>query len=150
MKHRIKHYILLAMSVFVFIGSFYLIYIQNIDGVYINQPATFFVDNQNFKTDKQVYQRGDIVSIFTSFCMNRTVTTLSTWRLINETVITFPTTPAHLLPKGCVKNKWVPIGGIPNYAVSGVHHLEGTSELKLNNLHSIYLYFRSQDFTVTP
>lgn len=144
-----KIFIFIIFSITVF-GSIGLIYMQTIDGTLINPPFTFQpgIDPQNFKTDKATYHRGEMVSILTSVCKNRDYTADVTWKLINETVITFPTSPTKINSPGCLINKYIPIGEIPMYAVLGPHHLEGTSAVKVNPFHILYFNFRSQDFNV--
>lgn len=127
-------------------GSFVLMYMQNIDGVLVDKPATFNVDIQNFKTDKEVYHRGDTVKIYTDYCRNRSFEARTTWRIINATQITFPEKVTQNTA-GCTKN-WIAIGDVPFYAVSGVHHLEAVSALKISPIKTIYINFRSQDFNV--
>lgn len=130
---------------FIWLGwSFY----ENALDTILFPPVTYFVDNQNFKTDKSVYKVGETVSIFSSFCANRSFSVKTTWRLFNLTVITYPEQAQHILAQGCYKNKWFPIGAIPTYSTPGVHHLEGVSEIQVNSQKKIYLNFRSQDFEV--
>lgn len=143
-----KHFTLNFLLCFVLIGSLYLIYIENIDGVYINQPFTLYVNGQDFKTDKQIYKKGDEVSIFTFFCKNRPYTTQTTWRLVDDIVTTFSDQTSKISTIGCLKNKYVSIGKIPPYVISGTYHLEGSSEIIINPLHTMYYSYRSQDFQV--
>lgn len=143
-----KHALGYALFCWLILGWGFLIYMQNIDGVLIRKPLTFSVDTQNLHTDKAVYRRGDPISLEFSLCKNRSYTAQSTWRLINETVVTFPTMGTKIATVGCVKDKWFLIGVIPIYAVSGIHHLEGSSVVTLNPLHQIFYQYRSVDFTV--
>lgn len=147
---KIKTIFIYILFYFVIFGSLYLIYMQNIDGVYLNKPFTFAenIDPQNFKTDKEVYQRGDPLYIIMSACKNRNYTAEITWRLINATVITFPSTGSRIVSIGCIKDKAIFIGIIPQYAVLGTHHLEETAAIHLNGIHTIYYQFRSQNFLV--
>lgn len=135
------------MFAWILLGSAYLIYLQSIDGVLLNPPATFYVDLQHFQTDKTVYQRGDSISIFTSYCRNRAFEARTTWRLINATQIIFAEHISQMIP-GCTTDKWAVVGVIPSYSLSGEHHLEGITAITLNPLHTIYLNFRSEDFEV--
>lgn len=141
----------LAWVVLVFLfGSFgYFYYLNNLDGVVFDKPFTF-ADNiniSNFKTDKELYARGEPVSILTSYCVDRDFTALTTWRLINATQITFAE-KTGVMKVGCVQDRWVVIGVVPAYAVKGKHHLEGISAIKINAVKTIYVKFRSQDFDV--
>lgn len=136
-----------SLITWVLLGSLFLTYYQNIDGTW-NPPFTFYIDKNNFKTDKTEYHRGDAISIFTSFCANRNFQTMTTWKLINEFQLTFAAKPLHTIQKGCVKDKWIVIGQVPEYAVFGIHHLEGVSQNVINPLKTIYVNFRSVDFKV--
>lgn len=129
-------------------GSFgYLYYLNNLDGVIFEKPVVWNVDPLNFKTDKTAYHRGDTIQIYTDYCRTRTFTALTTWRLLNNTQITFPPRGPNVQRVGCTKT-WVSIASIPDYAVFGTHHLEGTTEIQVNPLKKIYIDFRSQDFNV--
>lgn len=144
MIFRYATYFLFAWAM---LGSAVLLYFQNIDGIVINKPLTFYVDTQNFKTDKAVYHRGDTISILTSVCINRAYRGEVTWRLINETVVTFPTS-YKVNSVGCLKDKVVAVGTIPPYAVEGTHHLEGSLALHINAINTQYMNFKSVNFEV--
>lgn len=122
-------------------------YMSTLDAV-IFPPVTILVDRMNLKTDRVVYNPGDVVSIQISLCKNRNYTSRTTWRLLNGTVITFPDQGSRIADVGCVKDKWFIIGQIPLYSTKGVHHLEAVSEIQVNSQKKIYLNFRSQNFDV--
>lgn len=141
----------LSLSVlfaWVLLGSLILIYFQNIDGVFLNKPLTFNTNEQALVTDKTVYRPGDTIRIKNSVCRNRDYIAHTTWRLYNETVITFPDQGTKLGGKGCVTDKWFEVGKVPPYAIEGVHHLEATSAVTVSKFKTIYYYFRSVDFYV--
>lgn len=133
---------------FVIFGSLTIIYYQSIDGVYINKPFTIQEDSQHLQTDKKVYHRGDMIFIRLSVCRNRDYKAENTWRLINETVITFPTTGSKLVSMGCLTNKLFPIGIVPEYAVPGAHHLENSVDIILNPIHTIHYTLKTDEFLV--
>lgn len=129
-------------------GSFgYLYYLQHLDGVYFEKPVVWNIDPLKFKTDKDAYHPGDPISIYTDYCRTRDFTALTTWRLLNNTQITFPPRGPNIMTKGCTQ-KWVFIADIPLYAVVGPHHLEGVTEIQVNPLKKMYINFRSVDFQV--
>lgn len=130
------------------IGSLVLLYYQNIDGVYVNKPISFSVDTQALQVNKPSYRAGDTIDVLFSYCRTRDFTTLSTWKLINEFVVTYPETRTVQKPE-CVTNRWVAIGVVPPDAIAGTHHLEGTTEIQLNALHSVYVDYRSVNFQVS-
>lgn len=144
---KLLTYLLFA---YFFFGSGYLLYIQNIDGVYVNKPFTFGagVDHLALRTDKPVYHPGDTVSVLMTLCKHRNYKAVTTWKIYNETVITFPSKGSVINGVGCITNKWIPIGDIPPYAIPGPHHLESVSEVILNPLHTIYWENRSVEFEV--
>lgn len=144
-----QNYAAISLIGFVLIGSLFLTYMQSIDGVFIFKPAIFDkgIDIRHMKTDKEVYHRGDIVSIYTSYCRTRNFEAKTTWRLIDTYQITLAEKDT-VNTVGCTKDKWIPIGPIPQYAVMGVHHLEGVSLLVLNGVHTIPITFISQEFQV--
>ncbi len=121
---------------------------QHIDGVVLDKPYQLFVDPMNMKTDKRVYHHGDTISILTSICKYRNYTAKTTWRIVNATVIYFPEQASRVSGIGCLKDKWITIGKVPLYTQFGTHHLEGSSEIQLNELHSIHADFRSEDFLI--
>lgn len=129
------------------VGALVFSYMQTIDGTYIGYPVTWNVDPLKFKTEKDIYHRGDVLRIYTDYCRNRTFTALTTWRLLNNTQITFPPKGPNIQTVGCTK-AWVTIAEVPSYAVLGTHHLEGTTEIQVNPLKKIYIDFKSQDFQV--
>lgn len=131
----------------VILGSFYLIYVQQIDGHYINIPISFQVDTQNLQIERPVYHSGDTIRTLFSFCRYRNYTTKSTWKLVNEIVITYPETSTVLKPE-CVTNRWITIGVIPPDAIPGAHHLEGVTQIQLNPLNSVYINYKSEEFQV--
>lgn len=147
---NLKHLCGILLVWFVILGSLFLVYMQTIDGVYIRKPFIFQkgIDPQNLKTDKALYHRGDMISILTSVCKYRDYKSETTWKIINATVITFPSMGSKLNSTGCTLDKWIPIGKVPEYAVNGKHHMEATTAVILNNIHTIYYQFRTVDFDV--
>lgn len=141
------HYSVHCLIAFVLLGSLIVTYYQSIDGDMVNKPVKFNVDPLNFKTDKSVYKKGEAVSILTSYCRLRNFESHTTWRLINSTQITFAEKVSQMTV-GCTIDKYSVVGVIPPYAYSGVHHFEGVTAIKVNPLKTIYINFRSQDFTV--
>ncbi len=145
---KIKHLVGYALFAWLICGWGFLIYVQNIDGVYIRKPLVFHMNTNAFEVDKPVYHRGDRIMGKFSLCRERNYTAQSTWRLVNETVVTFPTTGTKVLSNMCIVDKWFDIGVIPPYAIPGVHHLEGSSVVTLNPLHQMYYTYRSVEFQV--
>lgn len=143
---KFYHYITWVLFLWVMVGSLIIVYFQNIDGVILNKPITFSVDTQKLKVDKQVYRRGDPIFVVFSFCRHRNYTAKTSWRLINDTVIAFPEISANYT-KTCFNGKAF-IGTIPPYSISGLHHLEGTSALRVNALNTIFINYRTEGFTV--
>lgn len=138
--------VIVTVTVVVMLSNFYN---QTIDGVFINKPITFQVDTQALKTDKTAYHRGDEVSVLFSYCIHRGYRASATWRLIDDTVITFPEKDVVATP-GCKTNVLVPIGQIPPYAYLGTHHVTDSVAITLNAAHTIYYEFKSADFQVQP
>lgn len=138
--------ILIANIIIVVFGGLYLSYLQNFDA-YMRPPITQNNDIQNLKTDKLVYHIGEGVKVYLDYCKHRQYEAITTWRIINETVITFPPKISGVAPVGC-KKIWAEVIVIPERAVLGVHHLEGTSEIKANALKTIHIDFRSKEFEV--
>lgn len=141
------NFLILTVFALLFIWLGVSFYLNTLDTI-IFPPVTFHTDQMNLKTDKDVYNPGDFVSIQNSLCKNRNYAVHTTWRLLNGTVITFPDQGSKIASMGCVTDKWFAIGQIPAYATKGAHHLEGVSELQLNSQKKIYLNFRSQVFDV--
>lgn len=121
---------------------------DSLDGVYINKPLVFNTDVQNLQTDKKVYHPGDSVSLLWNICKTRNYTSKTTWRLINETVVTFPDQGSKIAGIGCLVNKSITVGEIPRTAVPGTHHLEGVAAVTIDTPKTLYYSFRSQDFQV--
>lgn len=136
-----------ALFAWFILGTVYLTYMQHIDGHYVNKPITFTVDTQNLHVEKLRYAPGEEIRVFFSYCRHRNYTTRSTWKIINETVVTYPEKTAVLKPE-CVTNRPVAIGSVPQYAVKGEHHLEGVTQITINPLNVIYINYRSEPFTV--
>ncbi len=145
---KLFHYVMWALLSWVIGGSLTLLYLQSMDGTLFNEPFTMYVDPLNMKTNKMIYHQGDMVNLLTSVCKHREYSARITWKLINETVITYPDTGTRIAGVGCITDKWVPIGVIPPYAVPGLHHIEGVSEIQINPLRKLYFNYRSQDFQV--
>lgn len=137
--------IALFLALFLWLGESF--YFNTLDEA-IFPPFTFKTDQMNLKTDKDLYHPGDAVSIQNSFCRNRNFTVVSTWKLFNGTVITFPSSGVKVVTAMCVKDQWFVIGTIPSYATKGTHHLEATAEVQLNPQKKVYLNFKSQNFDV--
>lgn len=146
MKSIFYYYILLCLTTIIFSVCFYT-YETQIDGIYINKPITFYSDPLNLETDKPIYHRGEDVYIRVSYCRNRIYSANTQWKLINETVVLYPTM-TNLLPVQCVKNKLYKTGIIPTTAFLGVHHIEGISEVQINPFNTIFVQLRSVDFNV--
>lgn len=139
--------LIFATFIMLFMWLGWAFYMNTLDAL-LFPPITTFTDQMKLKTDKDVYKPGDIVSIQNSFCKNRNYTAVTTWKLLDGTVITFPSTGSKVSTVGCVTNKWFVIGQIPLYATHDIHHLEATTEIQVNSQKKIYLNFRSQDFLV--
>lgn len=148
MISRASFIIGIGLFIYVMGGSAYLLYMQNIDGVLINRPITFNTDQNNLVTDKNIYHRGDTISIYNSLCKNRNYSVKTTWRLINETVVTFPDQGTKIPKVECVTHRLFVIGVIPQSAVDGAHHLEATAAIQLSAIHTVYYDFKSVEFTV--
>ena len=106
------------------------------------------VDPMHLETYKSVYYPGDTVSIQTSICRNRDYSARTTWRLFNETVITYPSQVVRILSRGCLRNKWFPVATIPPCAINGTHHLEAVTEIRINPLQTLTYTFSSVVFEV--
>lgn len=148
MKHKFKIFYLVFTLGVTIVGSGLLYYYQNLDGTVFNPAITFKVDQHALLTNKQVYHQGDNIFVYNSLCKNREYEARTTWRLYNETVITFPDQGARLSSIGCVDNKLFLVGTVPVYTVPGRHHLEATTAIKINRFRTIYYSFRSVDFYV--
>lgn len=145
--NRLQYLTLWALIIWIALGTSVLIYFQKIDGVFINKPITFSVDTQALPVEHAVYHRGDPIKVEFSYCRNRTYSTRTTWKLINETVVTYPEVQAVLKPE-CVQDKWVTVGAVPEFAVPGKHHLEGLTQIQINPANIIYQEYKSVDFQV--
>ncbi len=142
------HIITYILFSWIVLASFFLFYMQHVDGVFMRKPLTFHMNPMEVSTDKAVYRRGDMISLRFSLCRNRDYTAESTWKLVNETVITFPAQGTKVLTNGCFTDKYFPIGRVPEFAVNGTHHLEGASVVTLNPLHQLFFKYKSVDFVV--
>lgn len=136
-----------AVFTLLFIWLGYTFYESTLDAVFF-PPLTFSVDEQNLKTDREVYAPGDTISIQNSLCKKRNYTAKTTWRLLNGTVVTFPDQGSKVATIECVKDRWFAIGQIPLYATKGTHHLEAVTAITLNSYKTVYLNFKSQEFQV--
>jgi len=148
MKHKLKIFYIAFCTATILVGSAVLYFYQNLDGTAFFPVFTFKVDQLALKTDKPVYHPGDNIFIFNSLCKNREYEARTTWRLYNETVITFPDKGTQLSSIGCFDNKKFLVGIVPPYALPGVHHLEGTTAIKISRFRTVYFSFRSVDFLV--
>lgn len=146
MKH-VFYYANIALFAWIVIGSCILFYYQNIDGTW-NPPITFQTDQMALKTDKEIYRPGDTISIQNSICKKKNYVVHTTWKLVDDVVISFPDQGTRIVKVECVKDRWFEIGKIPQFASRGTNHLEAVAEMKINPLRTEYFNFRSQNFTV--
>lgn len=129
---------------------------NSLNGEKINPVITFTqgVDPLNFKTEKDVYNRGEMVRIYTSFCKNREATAGSLWTLVNEQIIFFsPKVPEKELPIGCYPENQteltlVNIHIIPDDVVNGEHYFVGVGTQVLPNGKIIKTSYKTQKFIV--
>lgn len=146
MKH-VFYYANIALLTWIILGSLVLFYYDQVDGVW-NPAITFQTDQMNLRTDKNAYRPGDTISVQNSICKNRNYGIHTTWKLVDDVVISFPDQGTRIVKMECVKDRWFEIGKIPQFASKGMNHLEAVSEIKINPIKTIYLNFRSQDFQV--
>ncbi len=145
--------LIVLLAAWVLIGSTYSILVgtyNKLDGVYFNKALVQMNDTMNLETDKAVYHRGDTVKVRLAYCKYRQYQAETTWRIINETVITFPAKSSGVANLGCYgldKPLWAGVVTIPDYASFGTHHIEGQSVIHVN-VNDIYFNFKSQDFEV--
>lgn len=144
-----QKYAVYLVLLFMFGFFFYSFYEKNLDGVVFNQPATFYVDIHNFKTDKEVYVIGETVKIFTSYCVNRPFQSKTSWRLVNASStaqISFIDKDTQMVV-GCVSNRWVTIGVIPPLTPHDTWRLEGASVFRFDQ-QSLPLLFKTKNFKI--
>jgi hypothetical protein len=142
----------IILFTWVMLGSLVLIYFQNFDGVIVHVPLTLKVDALTLKTDKPVYKPGDTVYVQISFCKNYEYTSTTSWNLVNSIIRPFPA-KAYTIPVGCVGPEWFPVVKIPTddaFVGDGIYHLEGTTQIEVNPLRTVYYYFKTENFQITP
>lgn len=88
------------------------------------RPAIkFFNDPLSIQLEKEVYERGEVVYGYTSFCKTRTSSGQIQWTLANERLITYSAHYSKNIPVGsCFNDIKFPIERIPDDAVSGEHY----------------------------
>lgn len=131
MKQQEK--LLKIMIGIILIGGSYLIYVDKIDGIYINKVYTYRsgIDPMALKTIKTEYLRGEMVQGYSSFCKTREAKTFSQWSLHNEKIVQFTESEIKYLPVGCYPsdaNGFIKfdIHPIPDDAEAGEHVFVGT------------------------
>jgi len=137
----------IILTFFVVAGSFVVAYFQYIDGSLVRKPITFGVDIKNLQTQHEMYRPGETVRLKFSFCRHRSYELTSNWKIVNATIVFFPEVRLVVTP-ACIEDKYVEIGHVPFTTVPGPHHMEGTSAVKVNNLRTIYIDYRSEEFQV--
>jgi hypothetical protein len=139
------------------IGSLYLFYYYQLDGVYVNRVLTFTqgVDPMNLKTDKAVYHIGQSPLVYSAFCKNRDAYTTSRWTLVNEhphftdTKVSYAEIPVGCYPKvgGLLQ---APTGFIAKDIVAETYHFVGVVTQVLPDGRVRKQYYQTQAFQVIP
>lgn len=148
---KLFHRMNIALFAFVMVGSFYLIYLKDIQGTFINKPISFSMDTSSLKTDKSVYQTGDTVYLYFSYCKHYDYSNVSTWNLVDSIVRPFPA-KTYNVPAGCAAG-WYPVVTIPTddaFIGDGIYHLEGESDIAVNPLKTVVIHYKSQSFHIQP
>ncbi len=144
---KMYHVCVFILFAWVMAGSIIIFYLQNIDGVLVRKAIVQNNDIQNLETDKPAYHLGEPIFLHLSYCKYRQYQAETTWRLINKTVITYPTKNSGVSSLGC-KDVWAKVVEIPSYATLGTHYIEGQSAIHVNAFRTVYINFKSKAFDV--
>ena len=113
-------------------------------------PLEFYVDIQDFETDKEYYYEGEDVSILTSFCKNRSGVGTISWNLVDTYVRTYPTKQGELA-KGCYgvdQPLWANVVKLPPELPAGEYHLEAVSSVQINPIKTVEYHYKTKSFQV--
>lgn len=139
--------ILIINALIVALGLSLMGYWYFIDGA-LRPPLEFYVDTQNFETDRTVYNPGDTVSVYTNFCKLREGSGTIAWTLVDTVKFFYPEKTANTKP-GCYEG-WVYIATLPKIGVDGVYHLESNNTVKINPLTSVQYTLKTENFIIEP
>lgn len=140
-----KQKILILNSLVVLIGLLLFSYWYFVDGV-INPPVEYYHDLQNMEVSREVYQRGDYVSVYVDFCKKRVVSGVSAWSLVDTVQLFYPEKTANA-PIGCYTG-WTEVVKLPTIVDAGVFHLEGTTYQQINPLKRISVDYKTEEFYI--
>lgn len=142
------HYAAWLLFSWVMLGGLFLTYAQSIDGVLINKPITYQSDPMNIKLEKHTYRHGDMVRGYISFCKTSSIRAVTSWTLEDGIKVAYPEV-AGGLSAGCYDNILFDIKMIPeSYTAVGDAHFIGQAEYKINNLHSVVVQLKTEDFII--
>lgn len=139
---KIKHSLLILNLLIILIGSAVLTYLYVLDGSFA--PV---VDVQELRTTKDVYKKGEMLQIISTFCKSRTVDTQYQWKLIDHVVWSFPEQQLET-KKGCFTDRVTDIQQIPSVIAPGEYYLEATVFYRINSLKSIEYKFTTNKFKI--
>jgi hypothetical protein len=142
---KIKNVVLYIMLSIIILGGLYLIYLDQIDGVYFNKVLT--IVPENVKTDKAVYHPGDYIQVTWSICKNRQLSAFVNFSFINEIIIVVPEIKRNL-PVGCYFDKPIFQIKIPDCIHTGDFYLKGTVSYVVNPLNTVIFPVESNHFQI--
>ena len=117
---------------------------------HIHPPMDFYVDIENFETDKAVYEQQEIVKIKTSFCKTRTSIGTVSWNLVDTYIRSYQTKSGQL-KKGCygIENDlWLDVEQLPPELPAGEYYFEAVGYIEINPIKSVKYNYKTETFRV--
>lgn len=149
MSEKATHIILYINMAIIMFGSGLFIYWYYIDEL-ITPPLEFFVDIENFETNKDVYNQQETVQLKTSFCKHRTSEGSTSWNLIDTFVRAYPAKTGQF-KAGCYgleNGVWIDVAKLPPDLPAGEYYFDAVGYVQINPIKKVKYYYKTQKFNV--
>lgn len=143
-------YTFVNVAVIIFCGAIFG-YWYFIDGVYLGKVIDISIDTQNYPTSKEVYRKGEMVKLLTSFCKYREIPATTYWTLVDGAEVSLGKTEssAKIGCYGKEKPFYYTAAKIPDgIELSGKWRLKGMIYWHINPIKDLVLPIQSQEFTI--
>lgn len=150
-----EHNILVALTTISIVGSLFLYYWYNVDGIVMDRVIKYTqgVDPQNLILEKKEYKRGEMVRYYSSFCKTREAYSIVQWSLANNTITIFSPSDRLAMPLGCYPAKQnelflADLKEIPQSTSLGDHYFTAVVTRHLSGGRTVTENLKTEEFNI--
>lgn len=137
---------MMVITIAVIVMTLFVFYWKFADGVIFNKPIVWTSDRMNIVTDKEIYEKGEMVKGHIGFCKLKNITGHLQWTLVDHYLIIYQGRDT-VIGEGCREVDF-DIQEIPKNTQSGSMHFEGFLSYKVNPFSSVVIELRTKTFKV--